>query len=61
MFTERENAVVLDIARLTESTLDMVTANGFAEYFNPLTGEPLGTRDFSWTAALVIDLLHTKK
>lgn len=48
-------------AALTESTLDMVKQSGFAEYFNPLTGGPLGTRNFSWTAALVIDLLHAKK
>lgn len=42
---------------LTETTLAMVQANGFAEYFDPTTGEPLGAQNFSWTAALVLDLL----
>jgi hypothetical protein len=27
---------------------------GFAEYFNPLTGEPLGGSGFSWTAAMYL-------
>ncbi|MBP9852691.1 MAG: hypothetical protein QG629_761 [Patescibacteria group bacterium] len=46
---------------LTESTLDMVAKSGFYEYFNPLTAEPLGARNFSWTAALVLDLLQTSE
>ncbi len=45
-------------AALRESTLEMVSKGGCAEYFNPLTGDPLGAREFSWTAALTIDLLH---
>ena len=47
-------------AALTESTLDMVARNGFNEYFNPLTGAPLGAKNFSWTAALTLDLLHKR-
>ncbi|MFA5003863.1 MAG: trehalase family glycosidase [Candidatus Saccharimonadales bacterium] len=42
---------------LTESTLEMVRRSGMAEYFDPATAEPLGADNFSWTAALVIDLL----
>lgn len=42
---------------LKDSTLEMVEKAGFAEYFDPITGEPLGTDGFSWTAALTIDLL----
>lgn len=42
---------------LTESTLDMVRIGGFAEYFDPTTGEGAGADNFSWTAAIVIDLL----
>jgi hypothetical protein len=45
---------------LRESTLEMVEQGGFYEYFNPLTGAPLGSQNFSWTAALTIDLLHKK-
>lgn len=45
---------------LRESTLEMVEKSGCYEYFNPLTGEPAGAANFSWTAALVIDLLKAK-
>lgn len=43
---------------LAEETLDLVRAAGFCEYFHAFTGEGRGGRDFSWTAALVLDLLH---
>ncbi|HEU5301310.1 MAG TPA: trehalase family glycosidase [Acidimicrobiia bacterium] len=47
-----------DIAdELRERTLDMVHRAGCFEYFSPLTGEGIGAADFSWTAALVLDLL----
>ena len=42
---------------LRETSLEMVEKSGFAEYFDPNTGEPLGAHNFSWTAALTIDLL----
>jgi hypothetical protein len=44
-------------AALAETSLEMVKRSGMAEYFDPNTGEPLGARNFSWTAALTIDLL----
>lgn len=47
-------------AALTESTLEMVERGGFAEYFSPLDGSPAGAENFSWTAALVIDLMKQK-
>ncbi len=46
---------------LTETSLEMVEKSGFAEYFDPNTGEPLGADNFSWTAALALDLLHSTK
>jgi len=46
---------------LRESTLELVERSGYYEYFNPLTGEPAGAPNFSWTAALTIDLLQPKK
>lgn len=45
-------------AALRESTIEMTARSGFAEYFDPQTGEPAGSIDFSWTAALIIDLLQ---
>jgi hypothetical protein len=47
-------------AALRESTLEMVTKSGCHEYFDPLTGEAAGAANFSWTAALAIDLLKNK-
>jgi neutral trehalase len=47
-------------AALTETTLEMVATSGPAEYFDPLTAEPAGADNFSWTAALTIDLLKQK-
>lgn len=41
---------------LRRRTLALLTERHFAEYFSPLTGEPLGAAGFSWTAALAIDL-----
>lgn len=38
-------------------TLDLVAMSGFAEYFSPLTGEGYGADEFSWSAALVLELL----
>jgi hypothetical protein len=45
---------------LRDSTLEMVERSGNYEYFDPLNGEPAGAADFSWTAALVIDLMKSK-
>ncbi len=47
-------------AALRETTLEMVAKSGFSEYFDPLTGEAAGASNFSWTAALSIDLLNQK-
>jgi glycogen debranching enzyme len=44
-------------AELRDRTLWLVADQGFFEYFDPLTREGLGSPSFSWTAALVLDLL----
>lgn len=46
---------------LRDSVIDMAKQHGIAEYYGPETGEPLGADDFSWTAALVIDMLRKGK
>lgn len=43
---------------LREKTLKLVETKGFNEYFSPLDGKPAGVANFSWTAALTIDLLE---
>lgn len=46
-------------AALAETSLELVDRAGCYEYFNPLDGSPAGAENFSWTAALTIDLLKT--
>jgi glycogen debranching enzyme len=49
-----ENAVA---ARITHSSLKLIEESGFAEYYDPLSGEPLGGSRFSWTAAMVLEFV----
>ena len=42
---------------LTKTTLRLVEQSGMREYFDPLTGKGLGAENFSWTAALALDLI----
>ena len=47
---------------LAAAMTTLVAGAGFREYFNPLTGEGLGARDFSWSAALILSVLdHTSR
>ncbi len=48
-------------AALIEGSLELAKEHGFYEYFNPLTGAPLGASDFSWTAAIALDWVKTSK
>jgi glycogen debranching enzyme len=43
--------------RIRRAALDQIAEGGFAEYFEPFTGEPLGSNSQSWTAAVVLDWL----
>lgn len=45
--------------RLAGNMRHLAHQHGFPEYVDPWTGSPHGTRDFSWTAALALDLLST--
>jgi glycogen debranching enzyme len=42
---------------LRATTIRLVRDRGFYEYFNPLTGRGHGSDFFSWTAALLLDVL----
>jgi hypothetical protein len=37
--------------------MEALAEGGFAEYFEPFTGEPLGFDDQSWTATVALDWL----
>jgi len=43
---------------LRSKTLELVANSGMNEYFNPINGHPVGAPNFSWTAALTVDLLN---
>ena len=43
--------------RLRRTMLQTVQRTGFREYVDPVTGAGCGAEDFSWTAALTLDLL----
>jgi len=43
---------------IVRSSLDLITQSGFAEYYDPDSGEPCGGGRFTWTAAMVIEFLE---
>lgn len=45
---------------LTQKTIELVSKSSCNEYFSPLDGLPAGARNFSWTAALTLDLLSSE-
>jgi neutral trehalase len=46
---------------LASKTLDTIAIGGMKEYFSAKTAEGLGAKNFSWTAALAIDLIREQK
>jgi glycogen debranching enzyme len=44
-------------ASIRSASLEQLTDATFAEYYEPLTGEPLGSHRQSWTAAVALDWL----
>jgi hypothetical protein len=42
---------------LSYETISLISESGNYEYFDPLTGEGCGSENFSWTAALIIDII----
>ncbi|WP_324670436.1 amylo-alpha-1,6-glucosidase [Geochorda subterranea] len=41
--------------RVRRDSLALIERSGFREYYDPLTGEGLGARAFTWSAALALD------
>jgi hypothetical protein len=44
--------------RIAGSSLELIRTSGFAEYYDPGTGAPLGGDRFTWTAAMVLEFLQ---
>jgi glycogen debranching enzyme len=42
---------------ITQASLDLIRTSGFAEYYDPRSGAPLGGGRFTWTAAMVLEFL----
>ncbi|WP_445681475.1 MGH1-like glycoside hydrolase domain-containing protein [Radicibacter daui] len=42
-------------------SLGLIQQSGFAEYYDPLTGEALGGGRFTWTAAMVLEFLRGER
>ncbi|AXT27843.1 hypothetical protein D1823_15495 [Ruegeria sp. AD91A] len=47
--------------RILADSLKLIQKSGFAEYYDPMSGEPCGGSSFTWTAAMVIEILKTKR
>ena len=58
-FGLRKHSYFSEAEEVVNQTLKMVFKNGFFEYYNPLTGSGCGSKNFSWTAALVIDMIES--
>jgi hypothetical protein len=43
---------------LRRDALELMRRSSFVEYYDPRDGSPCGARDFSWSAALALDLVH---
>ncbi|MFV2125658.1 trehalase family glycosidase [Micromonospora sp. LOL_013] len=53
----REHGHLDQAETLRDAMLELVRRSGYYEYFHPETGDGVGSAAFSWTAALVLDLL----
>lgn len=45
--------------QIKNGILELIDRCGIREYYNPFTGRGLGGKNFSWTAALVIDIIYS--
>lgn len=46
-----------EAVKIKNQSIELASNHGAWEYFSPLDGSPAGAQNFSWTAALIIDLL----
>jgi len=43
--------------KIISSSIDLIKVSGFAEYYDPINGDPCGGGRFTWTAAMVLEFL----
>lgn len=46
---------------IDDDSLRLIAESGFAEYYDPITAEPCGGGRFTWTAAMVLEILNGQK
>jgi glycogen debranching enzyme len=46
---------------IKRDSLDLLETSGFREYYDARDGSGCGSTDFSWSAALALELLHASK
>jgi glycogen debranching enzyme len=56
----RQHGLAEQASRLETTTLALAERGGIREYFDPLTGSGRGSDDFSWTAAVLLDILRAE-
>lgn len=44
--------------KIETASLELINTGGFAEYYDPITGEPCGGGSFTWTAAMVMEFIR---
>jgi len=47
--------------RINRDCLRLIEEGGFAEYYGPIDAEPCGGDAFTWTAAMVTEILNTRE
>ena len=57
----RSRGLSAEAATVAAQVRRLAVSEGFPEYVDPLTGSAHGTRSFSWTAALSLDLELNEK
>jgi glycogen debranching enzyme len=53
----KANGFEQEAKKLFQSVKDLIEQSGFREYYNPLTGEGYGAKDFTWSG-LVVDMME---
>jgi glycogen debranching enzyme len=53
----RGHGLTAEADELERTTVGLVERSGMREYFDPVTGDGLGAGEFSWTAAVALDIL----
>lgn len=57
----RQYGFFAEAQAIKASSLSLYAQHGAREYFSAIDGTPSGAKDFSWSAALILDLLAEKK